>query len=124
MVDGGPRTQRRRARKQVVVLLDDESEAALALLTADTTSKSAAIRTAIVEAAVRLPERPPVPGHLKHLPYAQAIAIHNSVTKTIADFPPLTADQRALISSLFHDSRVFRRSSSDTSAAPPTGDRP
>lgn len=121
MVDEYPRMQRRLTRKTVTVILDDESEAALDLLTADTTSKSAAIRAAIVEAAVRLPERPPVPTHLRHLPYAQAIAIHDSITKTIADFPPLTADQRALIASLFHDSRVFRSGSSDTSVDPPTG---
>lgn len=97
--------QRRPTRKKVVVILDDESEAALDLLTADTTSKSAAIRAAVVEAAVRPPERPPVPTHLKHLPYAQAVAIHEAVAKAVADFPPLTEQQRTLLGILFRGSR-------------------
>lgn len=105
MTDADPLSQHRPARKQVVVLLDAESEAALALLTADTTPKSTAIRAAIVEAAVRLPERPPVPRQLRHLPYAQAIAIHEAVTNAVADIPPLTEKQRTFLSILFRGSR-------------------
>lgn len=102
MDNAGSKARRRPVRRTVAVLLDDQSEAALALLTADTTSKSAAIRAALVEAAVRLPERPPVPQHLRQLPYAQAVAIHESITKTVADAPPLTEQQRTLISILFN----------------------
>lgn len=93
---GRPR-HRETLRKTVTAALDDESRAALDALTVDGTSLSAAVRTAIIEAAARIPERPLPPEGLRHLPYAQAMALHRITTQTVAVAPTLTSSQADIL---------------------------
>lgn len=100
-----PPRARPEARQTVSAHLDEESAAALAALTADGTSRSAAVRAALVESAVRMADRPPVPKRLAHYPYAQAMALHGAIEKVVADAPPLSEERREMIHRLFESSR-------------------
>jgi len=81
----------------ITVALDRLSLAALAVLTADGTEPTEAVRTAIIDAAERVAE-PEVPSQK---PSGASQSFEDHVAESVAAAPPLSAYQRYVLSEVF-----------------------